>query len=139
MFTVDLDRVELKEPEEGLRYDFPMHEGTGNAGSAIVVFELDPGAVLGTHTDSAEEILLVLEGSGEATVGDESGPISAGQLALVPASVPHGVRNTGSSILRVVGFFSASAILSYFSDSPAGAPQALVNGVPADLGAPVAG
>lgn len=133
MFTVDLDRVELKEPEEGMRYEFPMHEGTGNAGSAVVVFELDPGATLGTHTDSAEEILLVLEGSAEATVGDERGPLSAGQLAVVPASVPHGVRNTGSSMLRVVGFFSASAILSYFSDAPAGAPQVLVNGVPAEL------
>lgn len=139
MFALDLNQVELKEPEEGVRYEFPMHEGTGNAGTAVVLFELDPGAVLGTHTDSAEEILLVLEGSGEATVGDESGPISAGHLALVPASVPHGVRNTGSSTLRVVGFFSASAILSYFSDAPAGAPQALVNGVPADLAAPVPG
>lgn len=137
MIIVDLDCVELKEPEDGLRYEFPLHEGTGNAGTAVVVFELDPGATLGTHTDSAEEILLVLAGSGEATVGDERGPISAGQLAVVPASVPHGVRNTGSSTLRVVGFFSASAILSYFSDGPDGAPLALVNGVPAELGSPV--
>lgn len=139
MLALDLNQVELMEPQEGMRYAFPMHEGTGNPGTALVVFELDPGAELGTHTDSAEEILLVLEGSGEATVGDEAAPIGAGQLALVPASVPHGVRNTGSEPLRVVGFFSASAVLSCFRDAPAGAPQTFVNGVPAELAAPVAG
>lgn len=133
MFTIDLDRVELLE-QEGMRYAFPMHEGTGGASTAVVLFELDPGVALGSHTDSAEEILLVLEGSAEATVGDERGPLSRGQAALVPASVPHDVRNTGSETLRVLGFFSGSTILSRFAESPApGAPQVFVNGTPAEL------
>lgn len=137
MFTTDLDRVELFE-QEGMRYAFPMHEGTGTASSAVVLFELDPGVALGTHTDSAEEILLVLEGSAEATVGDERGPLSAGQAALVPASVPHDVRNTGTETLRVLGFFSGATILSRFEEPPApGAPQVFVNGVPAELAVPL--
>lgn len=137
MYTVDIESVEMVELE-GLRFAFPMHEGTGHAGSAVVLFELDPGATLPLHTDSAEEILLVLAGSAEATVGDEVGPIVAGQLALVPASVPHGVRNTGSETVRVVGFFSASTVLSRFEEFPAtGAPQVVVNGVPAELPAPL--
>lgn len=132
MFTVDLDRVEMLE-QEGMRYAFPLHEGTGSASTAVVLFELDPGVALGSHTDSAEEILLVLEGTGEATLGDERGALSAGQTALVPASVPHDIRNTGSETLRVLGFFSGSTILSRFAEPPApGAPQVFVNGVPTE-------
>ncbi len=137
MFTVDLESVELPE-QEGLRHAFPMHEGTGGASTAVVLFEVDPGATLASHTDSAEEILVVLQGSAEATVGDESGPLAAGQAALVPASVPHGVRNTGSETLRVLGFFSASTILSRFEEAPApGAPQLFVNGAPPELSVPL--
>jgi len=106
----------------------------------VVLFELDPGAELVSHTDSAEEILVVLQGSAEATVGDECGPLAAGQAALVPASVPHGVRNTGSETLRVLGFFSASTILSRFEEAPApGAPRLFVNGAPPELPVPLAG
>jgi quercetin dioxygenase-like cupin family protein len=139
MYTVDVDGLEFFE-QEGKRHTFPMHEGTGHAGSAVVVFELDPGVTLGSHTDSAEEILLVLQGTAEATVGEETGTLSAGQMALVPASVPHNVRNTGSETLRVVGFFAASAILSRFEEPLGpGAPQVFVNGAPPEVPVLVAG
>ena len=56
----------------------------------------------------------MLAGEGEAWVGDEANPVRAGDLAVVPALAPHGVRNTGETTLRVIGFFSSSTVMSTF-------------------------
>jgi len=66
------------DPTMQVRVNFPFFLGTGNKNTAVVYFEIEPGDRLGTHTDSAEEILLFLEGTAEVTVGDESGRVSAG-------------------------------------------------------------
>lgn len=66
------------------------------------------------HTDSAEEILLILDGRAEATVGDERGTLESGSIAIVPALEPHDLRNIGQSTLRVAGFFSSNAVVSVF-------------------------
>ena len=68
------------------------------------------------HTDSAEEILYIVAGEGEARLGDERGPVQAGDLAVIPAMVPHGIANTGDEPLKVVGFFCESEIVSTFAE-----------------------
>jgi quercetin dioxygenase-like cupin family protein len=105
-----------------MRFDFPISSLGGAASTAVVYFELDPGEHTGMHTDSAEEIVLVLSGTAEAIVGDERGELSAGGLGLVPALVPHDVRNIGDETVRVVGFFSSATVVSVFDDPlmPAG-------------------
>jgi quercetin dioxygenase-like cupin family protein len=100
-----------------VRVNFPFYAATGNKSSSVVYFEIEPGHYLGTHTDSAEEIVLVLEGTVEVSLGDDHGQLSAGQAALVPAMVPHGVRNVGIETARCVGFFAAAAVQSTF-DQP---------------------
>ena len=101
MQTADLAHLELREawydadPAMRIRVTFPFYAATGNASSAVVYFEIEPGHYLGTHTDSAEEIVLILAGSVEARLGDETGQLAAGQAALIPAMVPHGIRNIG--------------------------------------------
>ena len=105
------------DPTMRVRFDFPFYVGSGTKNTAVVYFELEPGHRLGTHTDSAEEILLILEGEAEATVGDESGRVSAGEMAVVPAMVPHALRNVGDETVRVVGFFSSNVVVSTF-DQP---------------------
>lgn len=105
------------DPTMRVSFNFPFYVGTGTKNTAVVYFELEPGCRLGTHTDSAEEILLILEGTAEASVGDESGRVSAGELAVVPAMVPHGLRNVGDETVRVVGFFSSNVVASTF-DQP---------------------
>jgi quercetin dioxygenase-like cupin family protein len=105
-----------------IRVDFPISSAVGAASTAVVYFELEPGEHTGMHSDSAEEIVLVLSGRAEATVGDERGELSVGGLGLVPALVPHDVRNIGEETLRVVGFFSSNTVVSVFDDPlmPAG-------------------
>lgn len=97
--------------------NFPFYAGTGNKSSSVVYFEIEPGHHLGTHTDSAEEILLILSGTVEARLGDETGQLSTGQAALIPQMVPHGVRNIGEETARCVGFFAAATVVSTF-DQP---------------------
>jgi quercetin dioxygenase-like cupin family protein len=96
---------------------FPFSAATGTKNTAVVYFEVESGHRLGTHTDSAEELLLLLGGTAEVSVGDEQGQVSAGEMALVPAMVPHSVRNVGDETLRVVGFFSSSTVMATF-DQP---------------------
>jgi quercetin dioxygenase-like cupin family protein len=116
----DLELMEVwyeTDPTMRLKVNFPLFLGTGTKSTAVVYFEIEPGYRLGTHTDSAEEILLILEGEVEVSLGEEEGRLSAGQMAVVPAMVPHGMRNVGEERVRVAGFFSSNVIVSTF-DKP---------------------
>ncbi|HET7479865.1 MAG TPA: cupin domain-containing protein [Rubrobacteraceae bacterium] len=103
-----------EDPTMRIRVTFPFFLGNGTRSTAVVYFEIDPGHRLGTHTDSAEEIILILEGTVEVSLGDEAGRLSAGEMALVPAMAPHGMRNAGDETVRVVGFFSSNVVVSTF-------------------------
>ena len=70
MYTFDLDDYELAPTAPGLRVSFPVHSATGSASTATVLFELDPGAELYVHSDSAEELIIIVQGTAEARVGD---------------------------------------------------------------------
>ena len=50
------------DPDNVVAAAWPVHRGTGARNTAAVLFELAPCKRLGTHTDSAEEVLVVLEG-----------------------------------------------------------------------------
>ena len=112
---LELNTVWIEGDERGrVRPQFPISALNGAEHSAIVYFEVAPGEYLPTHTDSAEEILYIVAGEGEAHVGDERAQVRAGDLALVPEMVPHGIANTGDETLKVVGFFAHNEIESTF-------------------------
>jgi quercetin dioxygenase-like cupin family protein len=123
MISADLTKLEMldawyeHDPAMRITVNFPFSAATGNESSAVVYFEIEPGHYLGTHTDSAEEIVFILSGEVEASLNDEKGRLSAGQAVLVPAMAPHGVRNVGAETARCVGFFSAASVESTF-DQP---------------------
>jgi quercetin dioxygenase-like cupin family protein len=127
-----LDSTMEGDAEHRVNVDFPISAATGAAGTAVVYLEIDPGHKLATHTDSAEEILYIVEGEGEAHVGDETGRLSAGDLAVVPAMAPHGIRNVGDTRLKVVGFFREAVVHSSFAATlhPLGTSQPVI-GAPA--------
>jgi quercetin dioxygenase-like cupin family protein len=114
MISTDLNKLELNEfiaknnPGQRCRATFPLLGAHGTKNSATVYVELDPNEELGTHTDSAEEILLVLDGTIEAVIGDEKCTASKGHLILVPEMQPHNFRNTGTNKARVLGFFGGA-------------------------------
>jgi mannose-6-phosphate isomerase-like protein (cupin superfamily) len=123
MTTEHIEEIELLpvwgegDPRMSGRAAFPLHAAHGCEASSTVYFEVEPGHHIGRHTDSAEEILFIVDGTGEAVVGDERVPVSRGALALVPELVPHDVYATGDSPLRVLGFFAAATVESVFDET----------------------
>ncbi len=135
MIAFDLDNFELVPTAPGLRVSFPIHSATGSASTATVLFELAPGAELAMHQDSAEELLIIVQGTAEARVGDEVGRLETHQVGLVPPMVPHGLRNIGDDMLRVLGTFSASTVVSTFEQPfEEGGPDVVVIGSPVQIG-----
>jgi quercetin dioxygenase-like cupin family protein len=123
MLTAKTSELELMEgwfdsdPEHTrVRVTFPINKWAGSADSGVVYFEIEPGDRLAEHTDSAEEVLYVVAGEAEAQVGDERRRLTAGDLAVIPAMVPHGVVNVGTESVKVVGFFSEPEIISTFNE-----------------------
>jgi quercetin dioxygenase-like cupin family protein len=139
MLSAQLSELELTEywceadPKLRGRLGLPMHTGDGALSSAVIYFEHEPEEHHGRHTDSAEEVVAVLEGEAEVTVSEERGRLHAGAVALVPAMVPHDIRNVGHGKLRVVGFFSSAAVISHFDETlaPFGSSM-LTLGAPAE-------
>ena len=138
MLTASTPELELNEvwqdddPRKRVRVTFPINRSSGAEHTAVVYFEVAPGDRLGTHTDSAEEILYIVAGEGEAEVGDERGRVRAGDLAVIPEMVPHGIVNTGDEPLKVVGFFCESEITSTFE-----APLQPIGQATVTMGVPV--
>ena len=63
----------------------------------------EPGQVQKAHAHKgADKLYVVLEGSGEFSVGAEKRTLSAGELLYVPEDLEHGVANTGSGRLAVL-------------------------------------
>ena len=122
MKKVNLNTLELTEftgknaPGQHCFSTFPLFGAHGTESTATVYFELEPGDELGRHTDSAEELLIVLEGENiEAEVGGETAPLSKGEIALVPKMVPHNIINHGKSNAKVLGVFGgANHIIATF-------------------------
>ncbi len=120
MLTASTPQLQLLEasidsdPRGRVHPAFPINKFTGAEGTAVVYFEVEPGEYLPTHTDSAEEVLYIVAGEGEAHAGDERGVLRAGDLAVIPEMVPHGIANTGDETLKVVGFFCSAEIVSTF-------------------------
>ena len=122
MHTVDTRSMDMLEgwfdgdTTVHFRGSFALHKGNGTEDSAAVVFELEPGKALGQHTDSPEEILLVMQGTVELEVGDERQVAKPGTVAVVPAMVPHNMRNIGEGTARVIGYFPRPRVVSTFAE-----------------------
>jgi quercetin dioxygenase-like cupin family protein len=118
--TFQLDELELVEgwaeedPSVRARFSFPVSATSGAASTSLVYFEIEPGNKLSPHTHTAEEILMVLDGTAHAIVGEKSRTLRKGGVAVIPAMVLHNVENAGSSVLRAVGFFSAAGMVNSY-------------------------
>jgi quercetin dioxygenase-like cupin family protein len=97
-------------------FAFPLFWATGNASTAVLCVELEPGKSGPRHVDMPEEVLLVDRGDVEIEVGDDRAVFGRGSLVLVPSMVPHAFRNVGETRARIVGFFASNAVLAIADD-----------------------
>jgi quercetin dioxygenase-like cupin family protein len=113
----DLELTETTSSEDDslrTRTAYPLSWETGARSSAVVYFELEPGQHLGIHRHSAEELLYVVAGEVEASVGDETQTVGQGSLAVAPADVWHDVRCVGEATARCLGFFPSASVQSIY-------------------------
>lgn len=120
MIAFRLDDVELGEfwhdekPTVRGKGGFPLLGVPGTESTGMVYFEIEPGNSLGLHTDSPDEIIVVLSGTARATVGDEVGDVESGSVVFIPSMVPHGFENISNETLRCLGIFPDSNVVSTF-------------------------
>ncbi|HLI26307.1 MAG TPA: cupin domain-containing protein [Chloroflexota bacterium] len=62
----------------------------------------EPGEVVARHWHPYEEVIVVLEGEGEATIGDETYRIGPDMSLIIPPYTWHGYCNTSAGYLRVL-------------------------------------
>lgn len=114
MTTVNLHLLELNEfigktdPKQHCKATFPLIGAHGSQDIATVYFEIAPGDNLGRHTDSAEELLVILEGEVAAEIGGEKTAANSGSILLVPKMISHDLLNTGTTTAKVLGVFGGA-------------------------------
>jgi mannose-6-phosphate isomerase-like protein (cupin superfamily) len=74
--------------------------GTPTDGITCGVADLGPGDWLGLHRHAPPEIYYVLEGAGVVTLNGEDVPVKAGNAVFIPGMAEHGVRQSGTGLLR---------------------------------------
>jgi quercetin dioxygenase-like cupin family protein len=72
----------------------------------VAVFDAGKSNVEHTHPN-CEEVVYVLEGSVEHTLGTQRTTLQAGDLIVVPRNVPHRLINTSDAAVRAYIVFSA--------------------------------
>jgi mannose-6-phosphate isomerase-like protein (cupin superfamily) len=120
MISVDPRSAEFsdswQDEDEAARWrSAPGHspsDGARDSGSSLL--EVDPGHHLPRHTDSAEEIIVVVSGVAEVVVGEERSRVAAGGLALVPKCVAHEVRNAGEEVLRFAAVYAEPDVVTTY-------------------------
>ena len=74
-------------------------------GSMLVMTEVYPGAVESPHTHPFEQLVFVVEGSANFTLGEEKFAVSAGDVYRVPPETPHGAEVTGEGPCRLLAVY----------------------------------
>jgi quercetin dioxygenase-like cupin family protein len=114
--TASFARADLSdawiEGDEDARWRSAAGESGDSSGTSLL--EVEPGCRLPRHTDSAEEVVVVVSGRASVSVGDDTATVPAGGVALVPRCVPHEVRNAGPDTLRFVAVYAGADVVTTY-------------------------
>ncbi|HMK40072.1 MAG TPA: cupin domain-containing protein [Methyloceanibacter sp.] len=94
---------------------FAVYGGHGTTASSTIVYEIEPGARLGWHTDATEETQYVIAGTGKLYLEDGSThAVGPGSIFVLPTPMRHDLENTGKETFRAVAFFAAAMFTQDF-------------------------
>ena len=88
-------------PLDKITRDF-VGQDHGGIGFTFLIVDAGPGEGPALHTHPYAEVLIVLEGTARATVGDDVAEVSAGDIVVIPPDTVHGFTNVGSGRLRQI-------------------------------------
>ena len=77
-------------------------EEHGVSGISFLLVEAPPGRGPRLHRHDYDEVIVVLDGVGRFTAGEEQVELAAGDTLVIPAGTAHSFVNIGSTVLRQV-------------------------------------
>ena len=87
---------------------------------SLIVEEIAPGDRIPLHTHPINEVIAILEGTPEVTLGEETHEVGPGTIVFIPAGTPHGTRNASPSPVRLHAMFPSAQIgIRYLERNPA--------------------
>ena len=96
------DIISLAKQNNNFRQDIKTANHT-----QVVLMSLKPGEDIGLEVHKKiDQLLIFVQGSGEANIGGQKFPIKEGTLAFVPAGTPHNFVNTGNTDLKLFTTYS---------------------------------
>ena len=107
--TVDLPFRGSSHELEGYLY--------GDAPVCLILFDGAPGSGPALHRHPYAEVFIVQEGSATFTVGEETVDVSAGQIVVAPAGVPHKFVNSGAGPLRQIDIHATDRFVTEWLES----------------------
>lgn len=74
--------------------------------SQLVVMSIEPGDEIGEETHEVDQVLVFVEGSGEAVLSGETTPVGEGSLVIVPAGTRHNFISKGPGALKLFTIYA---------------------------------
>ena len=100
--VISLDILRLAQENDAFRREVDTREH-----AQVVVMTIPRGGEIGEEVhEGIDQLLLFVEGEGEAVIEGERAPMARNQLVVVPAGTRHNFVNTGSGPLRLVTVYA---------------------------------
>jgi quercetin dioxygenase-like cupin family protein len=123
--VVDLGAVERGTATAGRHFLLGAAPEVGCNSATQFVGLIPPGRAP-DHFHEYDEVIYVLAGEGELSIGGERAPLRAGSCVHLPRTLVHCLANTGDAEMRVLGVFrpAGSPAEAYYPDgTPAAVPE----------------
>ena len=78
----------------------------------IGMTEIEPGQAneIFLHQHAQPEVYYILAGHGVVQISGEEYALQPGSLVFIPGDAPHGLRNTGHEVLRLLYIFAVDSL-----------------------------
>lgn len=78
----------------------------------VGITEIEPGPAneIFLHRHAQPEVYYILAGHGVVQISGEERALQPGSLVFIPGDAPHGLRNTGSEVLRLLYIFAVDSL-----------------------------
>lgn len=77
-----------------------------NEHSQLVLMSIEPGDDIGEEVHDVDQVLVFVDGTGEAVLEGQRRRVQADALVIVPAGTRHNFINTGSTPLKLFTIYS---------------------------------
>lgn len=77
-----------------------------NKHSQLVLMSIEPGDEIGEETHEVDQVLVFVDGEGEAVLSGKTSKVAAGHLVEVPARTKHNFINTGRKPLKLYTIYA---------------------------------